>query len=163
MTRENAEEWVREWNDPNHPHVEVMPVGNAILATSPQESHKLAEELERFQSVTVSQFVELGRWTIKNRAAILAALRSSEQTSDAPPGLLMSIAMRLDHGLACPGYYDQPMYAGSGVTHAQRLRVALADARRVWEEVTGRGFYKPDREAEYVAIAASGGAKGDGK
>jgi hypothetical protein len=66
----------------------------------------------------------------------------------------MSIAMRLDHGLGVPGYYDDPMFASSGLTHEQRLNAALADARRAYEEVTGQGFYKPEREAEYAALVA---------
>jgi len=54
------------------PHIEYR----YILAPSPQESHKLAEELERRSSV-----LALGTIVRDNRAAILAALRSSPSES----------------------------------------------------------------------------------
>lgn len=69
-----------------------------------------------------------------------------------PPGLLMSIAMRLDHRLGVPGYYDGALFSASGISHVQRLEIALLDAKRAWEEVVGHGFYRSDREAEYVEI-----------
>lgn len=75
-----------------------------------------------------------------------------------PSGLLMSIALRLDHGLGCPGYYDQPMFGQSGVSHARRLEVALSDARKAWEEVVGLGFYSPERAEHYEAMAAAASA-----
>jgi hypothetical protein len=62
------------------------------------------------------------------------------------------MALRLDHALGLPGYYDQ--YGDGKVSHARRLECALADMRKVYEEVVGHGFYKPEREAEYVAMSA---------
>lgn len=87
-------------------------------------------------------------------------LKRAEQaaTSAAAPaepsrGLLISMALRLDHGLGVPGYYDQPLFvSGFGLTHAQRLEQAVADMRKVHEEVSGSGFYSPEREAEYLAL-----------
>lgn len=74
-----------------------------------------------------------------------------------PRELLMSMALRLDHGLGCPGYYDQPIFgSGVGVTHAQRLESALSDMRKVYEEVTGQGFYSPANAERYSALLASG-------
>lgn len=64
-------------------------------------------------------------------------------------GLLVSMAMRWDHGLGCPGYYDQPLFGGVG--HEARLRSAMATMRQLHEEVVGTGFYSPEREAEYAA------------
>lgn len=64
-------------------------------------------------------------------------------------GLLMSMAMRWDHGLGCPGYYDQPFFSGQP-SHAQRLRVALSSMRQLHEEVVGSGFYSADREGFYL-------------
>jgi len=66
----------------------------------------------------------------------------------------MSMAIRLDHALGCPGYYDQMAEIGldtSGITHTQRLEMTLKDMRRLYEEVSGYGFYKPELEADYVA------------
>lgn len=60
--------------------------------------------------------------------------------------LLMSMAVRYDHGLGIPGYYDQELFSGSGITHAQRLEAALTTMRQLHEEVVGKGFYKPRDE-----------------
>jgi hypothetical protein len=59
-----------------------------------------------------------------------------------PHGLLMSMAIRYDHGLGVPGYYDSPLFAGSGLTHQQRLDGALVTMAQLYEEVSGRGFFK---------------------
>jgi hypothetical protein len=57
--------------------------------------------------------------------------------------VLMSIAIRLDHGLGVPGYYDQDIFKNSNrPTHQQILECALDDARRAYEEVVYEGFYK---------------------
>jgi hypothetical protein len=63
------------------------------------------------------------------------------------PGILMSMALRVDHGLGCPGYYDQ-----FNVSHARRLEVALSDARKQYEEIAGTGFYHIDREEYYLSL-----------
>lgn len=68
---------------------------------------------------------------------------------DPPPGLLMSVALRMDHALGCPGYYDN-LPGG----HARRLERTISDARRAHEEITGAGFWSPEREAMYVAMQA---------
>lgn len=60
-----------------------------------------------------------------------------------PAGLLMSMAIRMDHGLGIPGYYDQDMFSLDGLTHQQRLDAALITAKQMWEEVVGLGFYRP--------------------
>lgn len=66
-------------------------------------------------------------------------------------GLLTSIALRLDHGLGCPGYYDQfPRFDGD--THQGRLDQALTDAKRAHEEIVGTGFYTPKREEYYLSL-----------
>lgn len=63
-------------------------------------------------------------------------------------GLLMSIALRLDHSLGDPGN----MIFEHGVSYERALRVALNDARRAWEEVTGNGFYNEDAEEHYCMM-----------
>ncbi|WP_414608464.1 hypothetical protein [Stenotrophomonas pavanii] len=71
------------------------------------------------------------------------------------PGLLMSMAIRSDHALGCPGYYDQEMFtAGGHVGHQRILEVAISEARKQHEEVVGTGFYTPEKEAAYVAMLA---------
>lgn len=58
--------------------------------------------------------------------------------------LLRSMAVRYDHGLGVPGYYDQELFSGSGLTHARRLEAALTTMRQLHEEVVGKGFHKPE-------------------
>lgn len=67
-------------------------------------------------------------------------------------GLLMSMAIRSDHGLAIPGYYDQSFFGVERTTHAERLRSTLSQMRQLHEEVVGTGFYKPENDAEYAAM-----------
>lgn len=75
-----------------------------------------------------------------------------------PPGLLMSMAIRYDHGLGVPGYYDQPMFKReNGPSHAQRLVAALTTMRQLYEEVAGTGFYSFTKEAAYAARAEEAG------
>ncbi len=64
------------------------------------------------------------------------------------PGLLMSMALRYDHALGVPGYYDELFGKGE---HEKRLQSALRLMRQLYEEVAGVGFYRPEREAEYAA------------
>lgn len=78
----------------------------------------------------------------------------SDETNEPSMGLLVSMAIRMDHGLGVPGYYDQPMFGNSGPTHQQRLDAAITTARQMWEEATGHGFYRPEKEAEYAARAS---------
>lgn len=74
------------------------------------------------------------------------------------PGLLMSIAVRLDHGLGMSGYYDNPIFRAAGTaSHLRRLRWALREARKVYSEVSGNGFYHPEREQQYVQLLRDAG------
>lgn len=68
--------------------------------------------------------------------------------------LLHSMAVRYDHGLGMPGYYDQPIFGAENVGHARRLEATISVMRQLHEEVVGTGFYRPAepvREAEPVA------------
>lgn len=81
-----------------------------------------------------------------------------DMPQEPPPGLLMSMAIRYDHGLGMPGYYDSLNQCTSipgGPTHAQRLESTLRTMRQLYEEVSGYGFYSKAREAEYAALADS--------
>lgn len=60
-----------------------------------------------------------------------------EEVGQPPAGLLVSMAMRLNHGF--------------GGDDARSQQVQLTDMRRCWEEVTGRGFYKSELEATYLS------------
>lgn len=82
-----------------------------------------------------------------------AATREGWQAPKPPSlGLLMSMAIRSDHALGMPGYYDQALTRSSNTTHAQRLESTIREMRQLYEEATGVGFYSPEREAEYVAL-----------
>lgn len=71
-----------------------------------------------------------------------------------PEELLMSMAIRQDHGLGVPGYYDQDFFGAEKVSHHARVQIALDDMRKVYEEVVGEGFYKPDNAERYRAVIA---------
>ncbi len=58
------------------------------------------------------------------------------------PELLRSMAMRYDHGLGMPGYYDQPIFGAENVGHAKRLEATIRTMRQLHEEVVGAGFYQ---------------------
>ena len=69
---------------------------------------------------------------------------------------LVSMAIRYDHALAVPGYYDNPAFAHfGGVGHAKRLEGTIISMRQLYEEAIGQGFY-PNNKA---MIAATGSAK----
>jgi hypothetical protein len=93
---------------------------------------------------------------IERQAAEIAALRKVAATLPkvAPPGLLMSMAIRFDHGLACPGYYDalRSLCSVGEPSHAKRLESTLTIMRQLYEEVSGYGFYKPEHEDKYAAL-----------
>jgi len=69
-----------------------------------------------------------------------------------PAELLMSMALRLDHALGCPGYYDEGLAKRDGITHARMLEVALQQMSQVYEEVSGRGFYNEKRKDYYASL-----------
>ena len=70
--------------------------------------------------------------------------------------LLLSMAIRSDHGLAIPGYYDQEFLGGKEGTHEMRLQSALRSMRQLHEEVVGTGFHGPNWAPPGVAIAGLG-------
>lgn len=104
----------------------------------------LLDELERARAALTgaeAQFVPEG-WVMVPREPLVE--------------LLVSMAVREDHGLGVPGHYDQPFYASAtGATHAQRMDAALATMRKVYEEVVGDGFYWPERAERYRAMISA--------
>jgi hypothetical protein len=70
-----------------------------------------------------------------------------------PEGLLMSMALRYDHALGCPNYYDQSLLSStSGITHQQKLDSTLSTMKKLYEEVAGYGFYSPEKEEKYIQL-----------
>lgn len=113
--------------------IEAMARGAQALLCSPWED--LDEEEQRA--------------TLELHAAALAALRKTHAVVPREPsdGLLMSMALRYDHGLGLPGYYDM-----SDTPHAQRLESTLGTMRQLHEEVVGTGFYQPEKDDQYRAM-----------
>lgn len=76
---------------------------------------------------------------------LLSMLRELRRLTavEPPEGVLESMAIRYDHGLAVPGYYDQPMFTNgcSEVTHQDRLESTIRIMRQLREEAVGNGFY----------------------
>lgn len=70
-----------------------------------------------------------------------------------PKALLISMAIRSDHGLGVPGYYDQALFANQGISHAQRFDAEISSMRQLYEEVTGAGFYQHSNAQRYLDIA----------
>lgn len=58
---------------------------------------------------------------------VISNLEASQLSSAMDDGLLMSMAIRSDHALGCPGYYDQKGLGrpNNGVSHARMLECAL--------------------------------------
>lgn len=67
-------------------------------------------------------------------------------------GLLMSMAIRYDHGLGMDCYYDALYGEGE---QKKRLDAALRTMRQLHEEVVGKGFYSQERDAEYKAMLSA--------
>ena len=77
--------------------------------------------------------------------------------------MLKSMAVRYDHGLGVPGYYDQPMFVGLQLSHAQRFESTLRTMRQLYEEATGQGFCtipQPAPQGEPVAWRITDGEGG---
>lgn len=60
-------------------------------------------------------------------------------------GLLISMALRYDHGLLAPGNTFRP-----AVTPAA-MDATLRQMRQLYEEASGHGFWSPENDCEYVA------------
>src|SRR6185312_9949133 len=142
---EAAQEHINDWiENASDSTVKILGLGKYsshryILAPSPQESHKLAEELERDAKYWRGHGL-VGVTGLMERAA--AALRSSEQTSDAR---------------------DAGRYRWLRANAKTNASICLLDEN---EDGSTETFYEYTSEnidaAIDAAIAASGGAKGDG-
>ena len=69
-----------------------------------------------------------------------------------PLALLMSMAMRVDHAIAMPSV---PGFGPDPQTRRDNALRLLADMRRAYEEVSGHGFYHPERAQMYLDALAS--------
>lgn len=135
-----------------------------IAAANPATTLALLAEIERLELIgRISCNFDGYKAVLDERDQLKAeneALRKEREgmvlVPEAPSeGLLMSMAIRQDHGLGVPGYYDQPLMqrANHGVSHARMVECALSDMRKLHEEVVGSGFYSPGKESDYAAMA----------
>lgn len=58
-----------------------------------------------------------------------------------PDTCIASMAVRSDHGLAIPGYYDDGLQKDPA-GHTRRLEATMTSMRQLYEEAIGEGFYK---------------------
>lgn len=104
----------------------------------------------------------VGDWREGGLDAWLAALRYARggdmvMVPVKPPiGLLVSIAMRLDHsfGMNMPTLTKDGFVNETDEEWYQRQRVLITDAGRAYDEIVGEGFYAPDKEQWYVGHLA---------
>lgn len=129
---------------------------------------------ERFQGMNVMSFADFrvdhertyARTAAQAAATVTAYLKAMEEAGfvmvpvEPTDELLMSMAVRYDHALAVPGYYDQPILARPGVTHAKMLDATLTSMRQVHEEVVGTGFYSTETAPRYRAMLSAKDADG---
>lgn len=95
---------------------------------------------------------------VEAAAQLIAAFADAAKSAIVPleptPGLLVSMALRDDHGFLAAGPDETDAPLACGPTQAAR-ESRLRDMVKVHEEVVGTGFYGPKREAFYVEGMAS--------
>lgn len=79
-------------------------------------------------------------WSTVRALELLDQLERSDipQSQEPPNGLLVSMAMCLDHAIGLDGYYDQ---FEPGL-HQRKFNQAMIDMEKVWREVAGLGYFK---------------------
>lgn len=149
--RDSSREYVREEREHRYEHFimdgngkRILDANNSENAEMEQEDGVWSDKQARADMGFVAALVNA------YRAGELVAPLSERRQSEPPPGLLVSIALRLDHGLFMPQLGEDEE------GHKRRIEVTLSDARRAWEECSGNGFYSPEREAGYVAMQEKG-------
>lgn len=81
------------------------------------------------------------RWDWRTRDYAIIVEPVMEQPD---PALLVSMAMRINHGF--------------GLMDRMAQNSILNDMRKVWEEVVGRGYYEPAKASRYLRELAKGDA-----
>lgn len=127
----------------------IQPPGQQDCHPGPSALQDRSSETLAFTREDVEALCEIAR-----AAAIEGAMLRMQK--EPPPGLLMSMAIRYDHGLGIPGYYDQPFWqAANNGSQKQRMESTIGIMRQLWEEVVGLGYYAPEKEADYAAMASA--------
>ena len=107
-----------------------------------EENAKLKREVDMAEKQSLDFYVE--KENAAEREAMLEQLK--KQLEDRitlptvpPEGLLLSMAIRFDHGLGVQGYYDDPMFGPP--SHQKRLESTIRTMNQLYEEVSGGGFF----------------------
>jgi hypothetical protein len=111
------------------------------------------ERLERADAAE-AQLAALQREHAASAARVLELeANAGKLPKEPPPGLLISMALRQDHGLGVPGYYDATPWGDAPVAerHWRRFQGAVNAMRQLYEEASGHGFWSPENDCEYVA------------
>jgi hypothetical protein len=131
------------------PHMGKIPVAECTACAVTGDTVEALRELQSARA----QLAALQRDHAASAARVVELEANAGKLPKEPPlGLLVSMALRQDHGLGVPGYYDNMPFAAVSVSHARRLQCALDSMRQVYEEVSGHGFWSPENECEYVAM-----------
>lgn len=115
-----------------------------VLAELPLlgEFLKKERELMALRKAVYRQIADYKNQTTNRSDNDALTSRSTVLPVTPPDGLLHSMAVRFDHGLGCPGFYDQDIYSQSGKSHKERYDNAIQTMSQLYEEVSGHGFFK---------------------
>jgi len=115
--------------DPDHDYEEIDDNLAAVVIAA-REAAALSQQLEQLKQEAELLREDAERWR--------------SRCIEAPYGLLVSIAMRLDHS-----FLMGPMLSESHEQWNRRREMVLADAKRALEEISGKGFWSPENNADY--------------
>lgn len=139
---------------PNGPQV-VPPAALGAHEVHPEAVHAGIDLGEAGESLVAADALEHASGVRQNCDGSATAPEGFVMVPVEPSlGVLASMAIRRDHGLGCPGYYDAPVFGAENVGHQRRMEVAIGEARQQYAEVVGNGFYSLDREGHYAGLAA---------
>lgn len=65
-------------------------------------------------------------------------------------GKLVSMALRYDHGLGLPEFYNS--LTGDPQEHQRRLTSTISTMRQLYKEAVDNGFYRPELEESYLRL-----------
>lgn len=122
------------------------------LATAERERDILADKvqfmgaqlvsLEASREYLLSQTEEFRNKRDEAKRELAELRRGVEVTRSPSKGLMVSIAMRLHHDF--------------GLLTDRRKELVLSDVRRMFDEISGNGFYRPEKESEYATMWPQG-------
>lgn len=79
-----------------------------------------------------------------------------EIDSEPTDAVLRCMAITYDHGLGCPGYYDQELFGGEPGAHEKRLEDTMNLMRKLYQDVVWLNSH-PEHQAQYQPGGRFGG------